>query len=107
MAADPGSEEAGPLPVPAAGVQEQVLLNVYYASQTGNGEGIAEELVSSAGQAGLTVKAQSLNDLRPAALKKLEHVAFVISTHGEGDPPDDALELFDYQPVHLTDLMHL
>ena len=37
-----------------------------------------------------------MNDLRPAALKKVERAAFIISTHGEGDPPDDALDLFEF-----------
>jgi len=32
----------------------------------------------------------------PARLRKLKHVAFVVSTHGEGEPPEGALELFEY-----------
>ena len=74
----------------------QLELKVFYASQTGNGEQIALALAESAKQAGLLVQAQSLNDLRPAALKKVRHAVFIVSTHGEGDPPDDALDLLDF-----------
>ncbi|MGH8034372.1 MAG: flavodoxin domain-containing protein, partial [Lysobacterales bacterium] len=86
--------------VPAAATPEPLAngkpLQVFFASQTGNGEEIARELGREAQRAGLTVEVQSLSSLRPPALKKLEHAAFVISTHGEGDPPDDALDLFEY-----------
>ena len=93
-----GSQSALLAPEPSAKQlsAEQGVLNVYYASQTGNGEDLAEAFVSQAAQAGLAVKSQSLIELRPAVLKKLDHAVFIISTHGEGDPPDDALDLFDY-----------
>jgi len=71
-------------------------LQVFFASQTGNGESVALALAAEAHRAGLAVEVRSLAELRPAALKKLRYAAFVISTHGEGDPPDDALELFEY-----------
>ncbi len=89
-----------PLPVAAANPNsapaEGERLQVFFASQTGNGEGIAQSLAADAERAGLVVELKSLAVLRPASLKKLEYAAFVISTHGEGDPPDDALELFEY-----------
>lgn len=75
---------------------ERSVLNVFYASQTGNGEGIAQALVAEARLAELVVRVRSLNELKPSTLKKYEHAVFIISTHGEGDPPDDALDLFEY-----------
>jgi len=75
---------------------EQERLQVLFASQTGNGEAIARALAADAERSGIAVEVQSLASLRPAALKKLKHAAFIISTHGEGDPPDDALDLFEY-----------
>ena len=82
-----------PVALPTPGQSE---FRVFYASQTGNGEILAETLVQQAAQAGLPASAQSLNELRPGALKKVERAAFIISTHGEGDPPDDALDLFEF-----------
>lgn len=84
--------DAHPLPVaPAAAPGQQ--LTVLFGSQTGNGEAIAERLVALAEERGYGARAVSLADFKPAALKRESLVTFVVSTHGEGDPPDDA-ELF-------------
>lgn len=94
---------AGRLTDPAAlpaisgtAVGSQRELNILYGSDTGNGKAIADQLAESAGGAGLAVKLQNLVDLRPATLKKMQQAVFVISTHGDGDPPDDALDVFEY-----------
>jgi sulfite reductase (NADPH) flavoprotein alpha-component len=68
-------------------------LSVFYGSQTGNGEEIALSVVEQAEAAGFAATAVNLADYKPANLKRESLVTFVISTHGEGDPPDDA-ELF-------------
>ena len=80
----------------AGDAAQSPVLTVLYASQTGNGEALAQSLAAEARQAGISVQLQSFADFRPAMLRKLEHAAIVISTHGEGDPPDDALDLFEY-----------
>lgn len=85
-----------PLAAPAAEQSPQQKFHIFYASQTGTGETIAGELASQLQQAGWSVELQSMGSVRPAQLKKLKHVAVVISTHGEGDPPDDAIDWFDY-----------
>ncbi len=68
-------------------------MTILYGSQTGNGRGVAEELEQSAIGRGFGVKLVSLADYKPANIKREALVSLVISTHGEGDPPDDA-ELF-------------
>lgn len=85
-----------PLEAPLAEQVPQEKFHVFYASQTGTGETIANELAGQLRQAGWQVELQSMGSVRPAQLKKLHHVALVISTHGEGDPPDDAIDWFDY-----------
>ncbi len=85
-----------PLAAPLAEQSPQQKFHVFYASQTGTGETIAGELASQLQQSGWSVELQSMGSVRPAQLKKLLHVAVVISTHGEGDPPDDAIDWFDY-----------
>lgn len=86
--------DTAPSARPVAATEER--LQILFASQTGNGEAIAQALAVDLERAGIAVEVQSLASLRPAALKKLTHAAFIISTHGEGDPPDDALDLFEY-----------
>jgi len=71
-------------------------LAIIYATETGNSKSIAIELAASAEQQGFNTELHSMGNFRPAALRKLKNAAFIISTHGEGDPPDEALELFEY-----------
>ena len=80
-----------PAPVPTADPAN--AMTVLYGSQTGNGEGIATRLADQARSKGFEVRVVSLADYKPANLKRESLVTFVISTHGEGDPPDDA-EIF-------------
>jgi sulfite reductase (NADPH) flavoprotein alpha-component len=68
-------------------------LTILYGSQTDNGRGVAEELAQEASARGLATNLVSLADYKPANIKRESFVSLVISTHGEGDPPDDA-ELF-------------
>jgi len=84
----------------AAGILPQAIvsapanpLTVLYGSQTGNGEGVAAELAERARSQGFDVDLISLAEYKPTKLKRETLVTFVVSTHGEGDPPDDA-ELF-------------
>jgi sulfite reductase (NADPH) flavoprotein alpha-component len=68
-------------------------MTILYGSQTGNGRAIAEELKQNAVSRGFAVKLFSLADYKPANIKRETLISLVVSTHGEGDPPDDA-ELF-------------
>lgn len=68
-------------------------LKILYGSQTGNGEGVSMALERRAREQGMQATSCSLADYKPANLGREQLLAFVISTHGEGDPPDDA-ELF-------------
>ncbi len=83
----------GPVSPAAQAPVEQTTLTILYGSQTGNGEAIARRLEADAKQRGYATRLESLADFRFSALKREKLVTFVISTHGEGDPPDDA-ELF-------------
>ncbi len=77
----------------ATGASAGETYTILYGSQTGNGEAIARRLAADAEALGFTVRLQSLADFKPSALRKETLASFIISTHGEGDPPDDA-ELF-------------
>jgi len=77
-------------------VQANAVLTIIYASETGNSEGIANQLLASLEQQGFRTELLAADNFRPAGLRKLKNVVFIISTHGEGDPPDAALDLFEY-----------
>ena len=87
-----GVAAADPEP-PLAAVSASHALTVLYGSQTGNGQAVAEALAATAQSNGFAVRIDSLSSYKPSALKRESLIALVVSTHGEGDPPDDA-ELF-------------
>ncbi|MGN8160407.1 assimilatory sulfite reductase (NADPH) flavoprotein subunit [Salinisphaera sp. SWV1] len=88
-------EVAQPQPgAPAAASAEP--LTVLYGSQTGNAEDIAEQLVARAEAAGLSAQAIDMLDYKPRDLKKEKNLVICVSTHGEGDPPDNAEELHEF-----------
>jgi len=85
--------ETAPPAVVQTTTEPSRAMTILYGSQTGNGRAIAEELKQSAASRGFAVKLFSLADYRPANIKRETLISLVVSTHGEGDPPDDA-ELF-------------
>lgn len=71
-------------------------ITVLYGSQTGNGQGIAEQAAAKLKEQSFDVTIQSMNDFKPNNLKKIENLLLIVSTHGEGDPPDTALPFFEF-----------
>lgn len=69
---------------------------IIFGSQTGNGESIAEELTAKLKSNGYDITLTSMSDFKPNALKKIEHLLLIVSTHGEGDPPDTAIPFHDF-----------
>jgi len=68
--------------------QEAVLLA--YATQAGQAERIALHTAAALQKAGVAVVVQSLAALDPERLRHFHRVLFVVSTFGEGEPPDSA-----------------
>ena len=77
-------------PVAAARPESVARLAVVYGSQTGNGKRIAERLGRAAEAAGLAVRVYAARDYPLKDLARERLLSVVMSTHGDGDPPDDA-----------------
>ena len=80
----------------AAGTSEQPTLTILYGSQTGNAKGVAQSYQTAASEKGFKTKVVSMADYKPRQLKNETHLVVVVSTHGEGDAPDDAVELHEF-----------
>ncbi|MDO6524490.1 assimilatory sulfite reductase (NADPH) flavoprotein subunit [Motilimonas sp. 1_MG-2023] len=70
-------------------------LTVLFGSQTGNSKGVAEELAAAAKAQGLPVQVKSMANYKAKDLKTETHLIIVVSTNGEGEAPDDAIELHE------------
>ncbi|WP_017696387.1 assimilatory sulfite reductase (NADPH) flavoprotein subunit, partial [Bacillus subtilis] len=71
-------------------------VTVLYGSQTGNAQGLAENAGKQLEQSGFQVTVSSMSDFKPNQLKKVNNLLIVVSTHGEGEPPDNALSFHEF-----------
>ena len=96
MAAAQGGAVAPMMQAQAAPAGDAPTLTILYGSQTGNAKGVAAQCQAKAEEAGFNSKLVSMADYKPRNLKGETHVAVFVSTHGEGDAPDDAIELHEF-----------
>lgn len=87
---------AAPMSAAPAGQADVPTLTILFGSQTGNAKGLAESFQGKAEEAGFSSKLVSMADYKPRQLKNETHVVVFVSTHGEGDAPDDAIELHEF-----------
>ncbi|MCR1835542.1 assimilatory sulfite reductase (NADPH) flavoprotein subunit [Oceanobacillus caeni] len=78
--------------VPASVTEVTIL----YGSQTGNGQALAEDFSKKLKAQNFQVTLASMSDFKPKTLKKLENLLLIVSTQGEGDPPDNALPFYEF-----------
>lgn len=71
-------------------------ITILYGSQTGNGQSIAEDASQKLKEQGFDVTLSSMDSFKPKMLKKIENLLVIVSTHGEGDPPDNALSFYEF-----------
>ena len=88
-----GQAVAGAPQGPAAAGASLMIL---YGSQTGNAKGLAQQFQQKSEAAGYASKLVSMADFKPRQIKSESHVVIFVSTHGEGDAPDDAMELHEF-----------
>ncbi|MGG4480669.1 MULTISPECIES: assimilatory sulfite reductase (NADPH) flavoprotein subunit [Paenibacillus] len=86
------AEAVAAVSVPPASREVTVL----YGSQTGNSSGLSKKLAKKLEEQGLQVTLSSMGDFKPNGLKKIENLLIVVSTHGEGEPPDNAIPLHEF-----------
>ena len=108
MAADQPAARLDADEAPAAQTRPaDVALRVAYASQTGFAEQLARQTSQSLRLAGLSAPVDGIDRLSPDDLRQAGRVLFVVSTTGDGEPPDMALvfsrELMQ-QPASLAGL---
>ncbi|RAP75868.1 assimilatory sulfite reductase (NADPH) flavoprotein subunit [Paenibacillus montanisoli] len=88
---------AAPQGVPAASIPAvSKEVTVLFGSQTGNSHKLAKKLAGKLQDQGLQVTTLSMIDFKPNTLKKVENLLILVSTHGEGDPPDNAISFYEY-----------
>lgn len=71
-------------------------VTILFGSETGNGQTLAEELTKKIAGQGFKVTCSALDDFKVKKLKNVQDLLIVTATHGEGDPPDNAVSFYEY-----------
>ncbi|MEN1970433.1 assimilatory sulfite reductase (NADPH) flavoprotein subunit [Lentibacillus sp. N15] len=71
-------------------------ITILFGSETSNGQTLAEELTKKIAGQGFHVTCQALDDFKVKKLKDVQDLLIVTATHGEGDPPDNAISFYEY-----------
>lgn len=87
-----GSLDAG---AAAAPIANKPNVMIYYATETGNSKALSLQVMKAVKAAGYKVKNSAVNRVKAKDIKKDVIAIFLCSTHGEGDPPETAIEFFD------------
>jgi sulfite reductase (NADPH) flavoprotein alpha-component len=71
-------------------------LTVLYGSHSGHSAAIAKALMRKAHERGWAVTLANMAEYARGNLKREKNLAVVVSTHGEGQPPESIAPFFDY-----------
>ncbi len=81
-------------------------INILFGSQTGNAQNLAHVIGESLGNEGFNFVVQDMGEVDPEAIYHMKEIIIVTSTHGDGEPPDNASEWMSFlkfeEKLHLT-----
>jgi sulfite reductase (NADPH) flavoprotein alpha-component len=80
----------------AAGVEGATPLTILYGSESGNAEGCAQQAAEVAGREGFAVTVADMGDYDRNRLAGETNLLVVVSTWGEGDPPETAVDFHEF-----------
>ncbi|QAY77269.1 assimilatory sulfite reductase (NADPH) flavoprotein subunit [Sphingosinicella sp. BN140058] len=86
----PAAEAAAP---PAA---QGRTLTILYGTETGNSRDLAKALAAAAAERGLSPQIADMSDYKTRLLKDEQDLLVIVSTYGEGDPPQPSVGFFEF-----------
>jgi sulfite reductase (NADPH) flavoprotein alpha-component len=93
---DTGLLRGGEADVALVAAPQGRTLTILYGTETGNSRDLAKALAAGAGERGLSPKLTDLADYKVRQLKDEQDVLFIVSTYGEGDPPQPSVAFFEF-----------
>ena len=83
--------------LPAVAAPEAVAagkLTVLYGTESGNSEVLADRAVKAAKKRGFQAVMKNMSEISPADLAKATNLLVIVSTWGDGDPPETAVSFY-------------
>jgi sulfite reductase (NADPH) flavoprotein alpha-component len=87
---------AGDGALPAGAASAVRTLTVLHGGETGNCAGLAKAFAAAAADQGLVAQVEDIARYKPRRLREEQDLLVIVSTHGEGDPPQPALDFFEF-----------
>ncbi|PQA89686.1 assimilatory sulfite reductase (NADPH) flavoprotein subunit [Hyphococcus luteus] len=91
-----GAAQSASIQSTSVNSQTARTLTILFGSETGNAGELAKLLAERAGQAGLAPTVIDMADYKIRSLAGEQDLLIVVSTHGEGDPPQPAAGFFEF-----------
>ena len=83
-------------------------LNILFGTHSGNSQNLAHVIGESLSNEGFFCDVQDLGAVEPESIHDMDFVIIVTSTHGDGEPPDNASEWMSYLKFNEElDLSHV
>lgn len=82
-------------------------LTVLYGTESGNSEALADRATKEAKRKGFKTAMKNMADFSPADLAKVENLFVIVSTWGDGDPPESAEPFYKAFITEKIDLSKL
>ena len=90
-----GFLSAAQVPAAAAAVPAtSAKLTVLYGTESGNAEKLADLSAKEAKKRGFQTAVKNMADIAPADLAKVENLLVIVSTWGDGEPPESATSFY-------------
>lgn len=83
-------QQAVPATAATAAAAAPARLAIFYGTQTGNAEALAQDTAAAAGANGFAPQVIALDDVSADDLAATSQAVFIVSTYGEGEMPDNA-----------------
>lgn len=83
-------------------------IDILFGTQTGNAHNLANVISESLADAGFETLVSDMGERDPESIFDMDTIIIVTSTHGDGEPPDNASEWMSYLKFNEEiDLKHL
>ena len=87
---------------------EKKPIQILFGTMTGNAEDLAEQTAEKLKEAGYEAELKSLDGFETDQFSDMQRIIIVISTWGEGDPPDECEDFcYAVYDAKVPDLKHL
>lgn len=86
----------GAAALPAGAAAAIRTLTVLHGGETGNCAALARAFAAAAADQGLVAQVEDMARYKPRRLREEQDLLLIVSTHGEGDPPQPAMDFFEF-----------